>query len=166
MMKKLLNLLLIVFVFSVKASFSENPKTPEFLKGDNLWVDSLMMTLSEDEKIAQLFMISVLSNKDDKYKKNIAEIISRYKIGGLMFLQGGPIRQAKLTNYFQSISKVPLMIALDAEFGLSMRLDSTVRFPWQMTLGAISDTNLIFQMGAEIARQCKMIGVISILLQL
>ena len=159
MMKKLLNFLLIVFVFSVKASFSENPKTPEFLKGDNLWVDSLMMTLSEDEKIAQLFMISVLSNKDDKYKKNIAEIISRYKIGGLMFLQGGPIRQAKLTNYFQSISKVPLMIALDAEFGLSMRLDSTVRFPWQMTLGAISDTNLIFQMGAEIARQCKMIGV-------
>jgi beta-glucosidase-like glycosyl hydrolase/CubicO group peptidase (beta-lactamase class C family) len=159
MMKKLFKILLIIALFSVKVSYSENPKIPEFLNVNNSWVDSLMITLSEDEKIAQLFMISVLSNQDEKYNKNIADIINRYKIGGLMFLQGGPIRQAKLTNYFQSISKVPLMIALDAEFGLAMRLDSTFRFPWQMTLGATSDTNLIFQMGAEIARQCKLIGV-------
>ena len=143
----------------LKLHFQKIPKIPEFLNVNNSWVDSLMITLSEDEKIAQLFMISVLSNQDEKYNKNIADIINRYKIGGLMFLQGGPIRQAKLTNYFQSISKVPLMIALDAEFGLAMRLDSTFRFPWQMTLGATSDTNLIFQMGAEIARQCKLIGV-------
>ena len=76
-----------------------------------------------------------------------------------MFLQGGPKRQAKLTNYYQSISKIPLMIALDAEWGVSMRLDSALRFPWQMTLGASSDSNLIYEMGAEIARQCRLIGV-------
>ena len=76
-----------------------------------------------------------------------------------MFLQGGPKRQAKLTNYYQSISKIPLMIALDAEWGVSMRLDSALRFPWQMTLGASSDSNLIYEMGAEIARQCSVDGM-------
>ena len=76
-----------------------------------------------------------------------------------MFLQGGPVRQAKLTNHYQSISKTPLMIAQDAEWGVSMRLDSAIRFPWQMTLGAIQDEKLIYQMGVEVARQCKLIGV-------
>ena len=76
-----------------------------------------------------------------------------------MFLQGGPVRQAKLTNTYQSVSEIPLMIALDAEWGISMRLDSALRFPWQMTLGSIQDEKLIYQMGAEIARQCKLIGV-------
>ena len=76
-----------------------------------------------------------------------------------MFLQGGPLRQASLTNYYQSKARVPLMIALDAEWGLAMRLDSCVSFPWQMTLGAIQDTNLIYDMGVEVARQCKLLGV-------
>ena len=75
-----------------------------------------------------------------------------------MFLQGGPVRQAKLTNYYQSITKTPLMIAMDAEWGVSMRLDSSLSFPWSMTLGAIEDTNLIYEMGEEVARQCKLIG--------
>ena len=76
-----------------------------------------------------------------------------------MFLQGGPVRQAKLTNYYQSISKTPLMIAIDAEWGVAMRLDSCLRFPWQMTLGATSDKSLIYEMGVEIARQCKILGI-------
>ena len=76
-----------------------------------------------------------------------------------MFLQGGPKRQAILTNYYQSISKIPLMIALDAEWGVSMRLDSALRFPWQMTIGATMDSALVYEMGEEIARQCKLLGV-------
>ena len=73
-------------------------------------------------------------------------------------MQGGPVRQAQLTNYYQTISNTPLMIAQDAEWGLSMRIDSTLRFPWQMTLGAIQDEALIYEMGTEIARQCKRLG--------
>ena len=123
------------------------------------WVDSVMKSLSNDEKIAQLLMVSAYSNKDDGHTNKIEKLIKDYKIGGLMFLQGGPVRQAKLTNKYQSISKTPLMIALDAEWGVSMRLDSALRYPWQMTLGSIQNDTLIYQMGEEIARQCKLIGV-------
>ena len=124
-----------------------------------VWADSIMRKMSSDQKIAQLFMVSAYSNKGENHVKEIEHLIKKYHIGGLMFLQGGPVRQATLTNYYQSISDVPLMIALDAEWGLSMRLDSTVRFPWQMTLGAIQDKDVIYRMGVEIARQCKLIGV-------
>jgi beta-glucosidase-like glycosyl hydrolase/CubicO group peptidase (beta-lactamase class C family) len=76
-----------------------------------------------------------------------------------MFLQGGPVRQLRLTNHYQSLSQVPLMIAQDAEWGVSMRIDSTIRFPWQMTLGAIQDDSLIYQMGRQIGKECKRLGV-------
>ena len=104
-------------------------------------------------------MVAAYSNKDESHKKSILDLIEKYKIGGLMFLQGGPVRQAKLTNIYQSRSKIPLMIAIDAEWGVSMRLDSCLRFPWQMTLGAIKDNSLIYDMGSESARQCSLIGV-------
>ncbi len=118
----------------------------------------MLTTLSQEERIAQLFMVAAYSNKGDVHKQHITDLVEHYKIGGLMFLQGGPLRQANLTNYYQSKSKIPLMIAIDAEWGVSMRLDSSLRFPWQMTLGAIQDTNLIYEMGVEVARQCKLIG--------
>ena len=130
-----------------------------FLHDSTTWADSLMATLSEEERIAQLFMVAAYSNRGEEHKNDIVNLIEDYKIGGLMFLQGGPVRQAKLTNYYQSKSKTPLMIAIDAEWGVSMRLDSSLRFPWQMTLGAIEDTNLIYEMGVEIARQCKLLGI-------
>ena len=140
------------FFFCTNFLFSQNIS-------EKRWVDSVMNSLSNDEKIAQLLMVSAYSNKDDSHINNIEKLIKDYNIGGLMFLQGGPVRQAKLTNKYQSISKTPLMIALDAEWGVSMRLDSALRFPWQMTLGSIQNDTLIYQMGKEIARQCKLIGV-------
>ena len=130
-----------------------------FLSNETNWVDSVMKTLSEDERIAQLFMVAAYSNKGESHKREITDLVENYRIGGLMFLQGGPVRQARLTNFYQQRSKIPLMIAIDAEWGVAMRLDSSLRFPWQMTLGAISDTNLIYQMGVEIARQCKLLGI-------
>ncbi|MDA9663572.1 serine hydrolase [bacterium] len=123
------------------------------------WVDSVFNSLTQEDRIAQLLMVSAYSNKDNFHMEKIENLIKNYNIGGLMFLQGGPVRQARLTNHYQSISKTPLMIALDAEWGVSMRLDSSIRFPWQMTLGAIQDENKIYEMGVEIARQCKLIGV-------
>ena len=130
-----------------------------FFSEDTYWADSILSEMNDEEKIAQLLMVAAYSNKDASHKQYVSELIKKYKIGGLMFLQGGPVRQAKLTNYYQSISKTPLMIAIDAEWGVAMRLDSCLSFPWQMTLGAISDEHLIYDMGVEIARQCKLLGI-------
>ena len=130
-----------------------------FLNNSTAWADSVLASLSEEERIAQLFMVAAYSNKDELHKQQITDLVEQYKIGGVMFLQGGPVRQAKLTNHLQAHSKVPLMIAIDAEWGVAMRLDSALRFPWQMTLGAIEDTTLIYEMGVEVARQCKLLGI-------
>ncbi|MBL6873014.1 MAG: serine hydrolase [Flavobacteriales bacterium] len=128
-------------------------------QADTLWVDSVLTSLTQEQKIAQLFMVAAYSNKGENHLKEIENLIENYHIGGLMFLQGGPIRQLRLTNHYQSISQTPLMIAQDAEWGVSMRIDSTIRFPWQMTLGAIQNDSLIYQMGRQIGRECKRLGV-------
>ncbi len=133
---------------------------PPFLEYINsTWVDSVFNSLTPDDRIAQLFIIAAYSNRWNAHKNEITNLIKKYKIGGLLFFQGGPVRQANLTNYFQKISKTPLLIAMDAEWGLAMRLDSTMKFPRQMQLGAIKDDELIYKMGEEIAKQCKRIGV-------
>jgi beta-glucosidase-like glycosyl hydrolase/CubicO group peptidase (beta-lactamase class C family) len=124
-----------------------------------LWVNAIMKKMSLDEKIGQLFMIAAYSNKDQKHKDEISYVIKKYKIGGLIFFQGGPIRQAQLTNHYQSITKTPLMIAIDGEWGLGMRLDSTISYPRQMMLGAVQDNSLIYQMGQDIAEQMLRLGI-------
>ncbi|WP_309642580.1 glycoside hydrolase family 3 N-terminal domain-containing protein [Flavobacterium sp.] len=123
------------------------------------WVDSIYNTLTFDERIGQLFMVSAYSNKDSVHVKAIDKLIQENKVGGLIFFQGGPVRQAKLTNRFQSESKVPLLIGIDAEWGLSMRLDSTYRYPFNMTLGAIQNKKLIETVGIQMGEQNKRIGV-------
>jgi len=124
-----------------------------------LWVDSVMNDLSLEEKIGQLFMVAAYSNKGQQHIEEISYIIKKYKIGGLIFFQGGPGRQAKLTNKYQAISKIPLLIAIDGEWGLGMRLDSTISYPRQMMLGAIQDDSLIYQMGTDIGEQMKRLGI-------
>ncbi|WP_240773273.1 glycoside hydrolase family 3 N-terminal domain-containing protein [Pontibacter sp. SGAir0037] len=135
---------------------------PPFLQEDSKskrWVDSVFATLTPDERIGQLIMIAAYSNRDKAFEDNIASQITRYKVGGLVFFQGGPVRQAKLTNRYQAASKVPLFLAMDAEWGVGMRLDSVLKFPFQMSLGAIQDDTLIYQMGVEVARQFKRLGM-------
>ncbi|MCK4495711.1 MAG: glycoside hydrolase family 3 C-terminal domain-containing protein, partial [Candidatus Aminicenantes bacterium] len=99
------------------------------------------------------------SNKDKKHNKKIASLIKKYNIGGLTFFQGGPVRQAQLTNYYQGISQTPLLILQDAEWGLGMRLDSTYSFPYQLTMGAMDNDSLVYAAASEIAGQLKRIGV-------
>jgi beta-N-acetylhexosaminidase len=138
-----------------------------FLNKNKQWVDSVFATLTPDERIAQLIMVAAVSDVkraviDPKTSNPAAveKLIRENKVGGVVFFQGGPVPQAQLTNHFQSISKVPLLIAMDAEFGLAMRIDSTVRYPYQMTLGAIQGNNdLIYQMGAQLARQMRRLGM-------
>jgi len=126
---------------------------------ENKWVDSLFNQLSLDEKIGQLFMVAAYSNKDAEHVKSVEKLVVDQKVGGLIFFQGGPVRQAKLTNYYQSKAKTPLFIGIDAEWGLSMRLDSTYRYPWNMTLGAIQDLKLIEKTGEQMAHQSKRMGI-------
>jgi beta-N-acetylhexosaminidase len=151
------------FISGLKANgIDEKPpekKDPVFLSSDTAWVDSVMKTLSLEDKIAQLMMVGAYSNRTEDHFKEIEELIDKYHIGGLIFFQGGPVRQANLTNRFQKISKVPLLIGMDAEWGLAMRLDSTISYPRQMTLGAIKNNSLIYQMGCDIGLQCKRLGV-------
>ncbi len=123
------------------------------------WVDSVFNTMGRDQKLGQLFMVAAYSNKDSNHANFIEKLIRDNAIGGLIFMQGGPLRQARLNNRFQAAAKVPLMISIDGEWGLNMRLDSTIAFPKQMTLGAIQDEQRIYKMGAEIGRQCKRIGI-------
>lgn len=123
------------------------------------WVDSVFNSLNEEERLGQLFMVAAYSNKDQNHVNEITNLIEKENLGGLIFFQGGPIRQAKLTNYYQSKAKTPLFLAMDAEWGLGMRFDSIPDFPKAMTLGAIPDTQLIYEMGQEMARQFKELGM-------
>lgn len=134
--------------------------SPPFLKYLNHpWVDSVFNTLNTDQRIAQLIMVAAYSNRGDDHRKEILQLICQQKIGGLIFFQGGPVRQARLINEYQRASTVPLLIAMDAEWGLGMRLDSTISFPFQMTLGSVQNDSIIYDMGAEVARQLKRLGV-------
>ena len=125
----------------------------------SIWVDSIYSSMTLKEKVGQLFVIQAFSNKNKNHKDNIINIIRNNNIGGIIFSKGSAHKQVDLTNDFQSESSIPLLIGMDAEWGLNMRLDSTFSFPWNMTLGAIKDNNLIRQVGRSIADHCKRIGV-------
>ncbi|HAF28420.1 MAG TPA: hypothetical protein DCG75_05165 [Bacteroidales bacterium] len=152
--------ILLVILFSLFFS-SQNWAQDSLITIDKqkLWVDSVMNKLSLEEKIGQLFMVAAYSNKDQQHIEEISYVIKKYKIGGLIFFQGGPGRQVNLTNKYQSISETPLLIAIDGEWGLGMRLDSTISYPRQMMLGAIQNDSLIYQMGYDIGEQMKRMGI-------
>jgi beta-glucosidase-like glycosyl hydrolase/CubicO group peptidase (beta-lactamase class C family) len=135
------------------------PGAPPFLNANQRWVDSVFSTMTPDERIAQLIMVAAYSNRNRAHVDTISKYVQQYKIGGLVFFQGGPVRQASLYNRYQSLAKVPLWVAIDGEWGLGMRLDSTIRFPYQMTLGAVQNDTLLYRMGLEVGRQCKRIGI-------
>lgn len=123
------------------------------------WVDSVFNTLTPDMRISQLLMIRGYSNRDSTYNSELIRLMSELNIGGICFFQGGPVRQATLTNKIQEQTGVPAFIAIDGEWGLGMRLDSVLSFPKQMTLGAIRSDQYIYEMGVEIARQFKRMGI-------
>ena len=123
------------------------------------WVDSVFNSLNDDQRIAQLMVVRAHSNLGADHVAKVVSDIKKYNIGALCFFQGGPVRQANLTNYYQSIAQTPLMVTIDGEWGLGMRLDSVTKFPYQLTLGSMSDKNLVYRMGLAVGEQCKRIGV-------
>lgn len=152
-MKKALLSLSLCFVFSF--SFAQYYSKLSAAS----WVDSVFKTLSKEEKIAQLMVIRAHSNLGPDHVAQVTNLIQKYNVGALCFFQGGPLRQANLTNFYQSITKTPLMVTIDGEWGLGMRLDSVIKYPYQLTLGALNNTQLIYEMGKAVGEQMKRIGV-------
>lgn len=125
----------------------------------NQWVNQTYKSLSQDEKLGQLFIVALYTNKGEDYINQVRNIVTRDKIGGLILMQDDAAREISLVNEFQQKSKVPLMIGMDAEWGLYQRIAAAHKFPWAMTLGAIQDKNLIYQMSSKIAEDCKRMGI-------
>jgi beta-N-acetylhexosaminidase len=163
MLQKFFSVLIATFSISLGSSdLQDKPEKEQAinrLDRQEEWADSVLLSLSAEEKIGQLFMVAAFSNKNEDHYSEIEKLVSQHHIGGLIFFQGGPVRQAILTNRYQAKAKVPLFIAMDAEWGLAMRLDSTLSYPKQMTLGAIADDKYVYRMGADIAKQCQRLGV-------
>ncbi len=156
-----MRLAIIVFFLVIQAVSGQQVKPFNDYKSEreHRWVDSIYNSLNFDERVGQLFMVAAYSNKDQQHVMSVDKLVSDYKIGGLIFFQGGPVRQARLTNRFQAKAKTPLFIGIDAEWGLSMRLDSTYRYPWNMTVGAVQDMRLVERMGQQMAQQAKRMGI-------
>ncbi|NEV94367.1 serine hydrolase [Psychroflexus sp. YR1-1] len=145
--------------FSLTCISAQSSLFSEDINAQRKWVDSVYSNLSLEEKIGQLFMIDVFTNKSDAELENIANFINTNHIGGIIFSKGNPYRQAQFTNRIQTENQVPLLIGMDAEWGLAMRLDSTYAFPWNMTLGAIKDTSIVRKVGYQIGKHNKRLGV-------
>jgi beta-glucosidase-like glycosyl hydrolase/CubicO group peptidase (beta-lactamase class C family) len=148
----------ILFAASLFLSVSSFAQYKSRLSAEQ-WVDSVYYSLSPEERIAQLMVVRAHSNLGPDHVAKVVNDIKRYNIGALCFFQGGPVRQANLTNYYQRIAKTPVLITIDGEWGLGMRLDSVTKFPYQLTLGALNDPQLVYEMGLAVGEQCKRIGV-------
>lgn len=153
----LLPLLFILPVLKLQAQ--SDPLATKDFEAQEKWVNEKYEAMSVEERIGQLFMVMANSSSGKGIEDKITKWIDDFKIGGVVFSAGGPVRQAKITNFFQSRSKTPLLIALDAEWGIAMRLDSTYAYPWNMTLGAIQDSVLLEQIGYQIGRHATRLGI-------
>ena len=158
MFKKLFFVAFLVTFFN---SYSQNldPLRTDDYYAQEKWVDSILNSMTIDQKMGQLFMIQAYSNLDTVHENKIKEMIQKYYVGNLIFMQGTPSKQVQLTNTYQSLSKIPLMIGFDGEWGLDMRLQNTYKFPWNMTLGAIQDNTLIRKFGEHLGRHAKRVGI-------
>ena len=122
------------------------------------WVDSVYNSLTLEQRVGQL--ICMRANQPDKpYYENVAKYIEQYNIGGVCFFRNDGDKQVEQTNRWQAMAQTPLMVSIDAEWGLAMRLKNTICYPYQMTLGAIADDDLIYQMGEQVAEQCQRMGI-------
>lgn len=158
-MRKLVLLFFYICIYSVSARANVNLYNAVDSVKMNAWVDSVFDSMTLDERIGQLFVLGVNVNTSQNNKAVLKSYVEDMKIGGILFTHGTARDQAELTNYGQSLAKVPLLITLDGEWGLSMRLRDTPRFPINMMLGAIDDDSLIYEYGKEVGRECRLMGI-------
>ncbi len=122
------------------------------------WADSVYQSLNLTERIGQLIFIRANHSGED-YMQEVPGLIKKYNLGGVTFFAGNPVDQALQTNIYNQLPRVPLFISIDAEWGLGMRLSQTVSYPLQMTLGAVRNDSLIYEMGRQVAQQCSRMGI-------
>ncbi|MBL3656327.1 glycoside hydrolase family 3 N-terminal domain-containing protein [Fulvivirga sediminis] len=151
MFKKVFSASLLIFGLSFTC-FSQNQLQEQ-------WVDSVYQQLNLEQRIGQLFMVPAYSNGSTEHLEGLEALVKKRQIGGIIFMQSTPVKQIKIINRLQCLSKTPLLIGMDMEWGAGMRIDSTLSFPRQMALGAIENDSLIYAMGQEIAREMKILGV-------
>lgn len=157
-MLKYLSVLFLGFSFLLYSQ-TPDPLLASDAQAQNKWVDSIYSSLSMKEKIGQLFMPMVFTERDSAHFQQTMDLVKNNRVGGLIFSLGGPVEQTHWLNAFQKAAKTPLLIAMDAEWGVAMRLDSVQPFPWPMTLGAVQDTVLLRNIGARMAAQEKRLGI-------
>ena len=147
---------LLLTLFCVISFFENRP-----LKGiqKDTWVNETFARLGLEEKIAQLMMVEVRPSKGRNHLDEVDTLVSKYKVGGIIFFKTDPQNLLLLGQKYQSIANVPLMVAIDGEWGVSMRLDNTIQYPYQIGLGGIQDESLIYKMGRDIGKQCKRLGI-------
>lgn len=150
----------VLFIFLTQAqSIDPLLVNPTDQESQRVWVDSVYHSLSLEEKVGQLFMPMVFTEKDSLHYLETLKLVQEQKIGGLIFSLGGPVEQSHWLNNFQAHAQTPLLIAMDAEWGVAMRLDSVQAFPWPMTLGAVKDTVLLRKLGQRMGEQEKRLGI-------
>ncbi len=160
-MKKTISLSLLLFIFGI--FFGQNVSNEKIMQDEqkkaSQWVDSIYNSLSLDDKIAQLFIVAAYVNKDAQHRNEVNELVTKEHIGGLILMQDDALKQVQWMNKLQKQSKVPLLIGIDGEWGLAQRFTGTVKFPWAMTLGAITNDSLVYETARQIALHCKRVGV-------
>ena len=150
--------LIATLLFISAKSFSQNNPA-------QIWADSVYKTLSEEERIAQLMVVRLSTyNAATKvvtfYDKQVADLIKQYNVGGICVFQGSPVKQAEIINAMQAQAKTPLLMCIDAEWGVGMRMiDSVLPLPRQMMLGAMQDAHIVYEYGKIVAEQCKRVGL-------
>lgn len=154
--------ILLLPIFFAVLSMDAVAQAPGYIASidqQNHWVDSVFNKLSRKRKIQQLLFVRAHTNLSQHYQDSVGEVIRKEQLGGVVFFQGGPARQAVLSNKYQASVKIPLIISMDGEWGVGMRLDSTISYPYQMALGAIQDNTLLYKMGQFVAYDFKRLGM-------
>lgn len=132
-----------------------------FRDPENAWIDSVMSTLSLEQRIAQLFVVRVPLDMNDSQAKEFSAKMNGYGVGGVCFFVGTAERQAPMTRMFQRAARVPLFVCIDGEWGLGMRLKDMYSFPRNAEFGKLppSADSIVYRMGEEIGRQCREMGI-------
>jgi len=154
---------ILVFIFGcvgyLHAQFSPKNITKELDKKAMKYADSLYAKLSMDERIGQLYIVALYTNKDQNHISGVRKLVEQERIGGIILMQDDAEQEIALVNEFQKKSRVPMLFGMDAEWGLYQRIKTAHKFPWAMTLGAIQDNNLVYEMASKIAEDAKKMGI-------
>ena len=154
---------ILVFIFGcvgyLQAQFSPKNITKDLDKKAVKYADSLYAKLSMDERIGQLYIVALYTNKDQNHISGVRKLVEQERIGGIILMQDDAEQEIALVNEFQKKSRIPMLFGMDAEWGLYQRIKTAHKFPWAMTLGAIQDNNLVYEMASKIAEDAKKMGI-------